>query len=103
MQPLIAIERISASGQRIVSAAFPGVAFIIGTSRANPGKGIDCPEDLGDAEKTTRLRNVYSALVDMEIDALVSIGGDDTLKTANLLYEYQKRLPSYPTAPTVRT
>ncbi len=67
--------------------------IIIGTSRANPGKGIDSPEDLGDAEKTTRLRNVYSALVDMDIDALVSIGGDDTLKTANLLYEYQKRLP----------
>lgn len=67
--------------------------IIIGTSRANPGKAISGPQDLDDPDKTTHLRNVYCALVDMEIDALVSIGGDDTLKTANLLYEYQKRLP----------
>ena len=68
--------------------------ILIGTSRANPGKGISGPEDLNDADKTARLRNVYCALIDMQIDALVSIGGDDTLKTANLLYEYQKRLPA---------
>lgn len=67
--------------------------IIIGTSRANPGKGISGPQDLDDPGKTAHLRNVYCALIDMEIDALVSIGGDDTLKTANLLYEYQKRLP----------
>jgi 6-phosphofructokinase 1 len=68
--------------------------IVIGTARANPGKGIDKPEDLDDPAKTTRLRNVYNALVDLEIDALISIGGDDTLKTANFLYEYQKRLPA---------
>jgi 6-phosphofructokinase 1 len=68
--------------------------IIIGTARANPGKGIECPEDLAVAEKTHRLRNVYSALVDLEIDALISIGGDDTLKTANLLYLYQQTLPA---------
>lgn len=67
--------------------------IIIGTSRANPGKGIEGPADLDDPPKTARLRNVYHGLVDLEIDALISIGGDDTLKTANLLYEYQKRLP----------
>lgn len=67
--------------------------ILIGTSRANPGKGVESPEDLDDPDKTARLRNVYCALIDMQIDALVSIGGDDTLKTANLLYEYQKRLP----------
>ena len=65
----------------------------IGTSRANPGKGISCPEDLNDPKKLEGLRNVYTALVDLEIDALVSIGGDGTLRTANLLYEYQNRLP----------
>ena len=68
--------------------------IIIGTARANPGKGVSKPADLKDEEKTTRLRNVYNALVDMEIDALISIGGDDTLKTANFLYEFQKHLPS---------
>ncbi|HJL14011.1 MAG TPA: 6-phosphofructokinase [Sandaracinaceae bacterium LLY-WYZ-13_1] len=67
--------------------------IVIGTSRANPGKPIEVPADLDDAEKTALLRNVYTAFVDLEIDALVSIGGDDTLKTANLLHEYQRRLP----------
>src|SRR6266550_2486842 len=67
--------------------------IVIGTARTNPGKGIEKPDDLDDLKKTVRLRNVYNALVDLEIDALISIGGDDTLKTANFLYEYQKRLP----------
>src|SRR5687768_7877741 len=66
--------------------------IIIGTARANPGRGITHPSDLDDPEKTKGLQRVYSALVDLEVDALISIGGDDTLKTANLLYEYQKRL-----------
>jgi 6-phosphofructokinase 1 len=67
--------------------------IVIGTARANPGKGISKPEDLKSPEKTARLRNVYNALVDMEIDALISIGGDDTLKTANFFHEFQKHLP----------
>ncbi|MDQ3339583.1 MAG: 6-phosphofructokinase [Myxococcota bacterium] len=68
--------------------------IVIGTARANPGKGIESPKDLDDPAKTQSLRNVYNALIDLEIDALISIGGDDTLKTANFLYEYQKRLPA---------
>ncbi|HLL21343.1 MAG TPA: 6-phosphofructokinase [Kofleriaceae bacterium] len=68
--------------------------IVIGTARTNPGKGIEKPSDLDDPKKTVHLRNVYNALVDLEIDALISIGGDDTLKTANFLYEYQKRLPA---------
>src|SRR3984885_185363 len=67
--------------------------IVIGTARANPGKGIEKQADLDDPTKTKALRNVYNALVDLDIDALISIGGDDTLKTANFLYEYQKRLP----------
>jgi len=68
--------------------------IVIGTARANPGQGVKKPEDLTDAAKSARLCNVYNALVDMEIDALISIGGDDTLKTANFLYEYQRHLPA---------
>ena len=68
--------------------------ILIGTSRANPGKGIERPADLADAEKTARLQNVYNALVDLEIDALISIGGDDTLRTANLLHRFQATLPA---------
>jgi len=67
--------------------------ILIGTARSNPGKGIEKPEHLEDPARTQHLRNVYNALVDLEIDALISIGGDDTLKTANFLYEFQKRLP----------
>lgn len=67
--------------------------IVIGTARSNPGKGIENAADLDDANKTRKLRNVYNAMVDLEIDALISIGGDDTLKTANFLYEFQKRLP----------
>jgi 6-phosphofructokinase len=67
--------------------------IVIGTARTNPGKGIEKAADLDDPHKTARLRNVYNAMVDLEIDALISIGGDDTLKTANFLYEFQKHLP----------
>ncbi len=67
--------------------------IVIGTARSNPGRGIDKAADLDDPNKTKKLRNVYNAMVDLEIDALISIGGDDTLKTANFLYEFQKHLP----------
>jgi 6-phosphofructokinase 1 len=68
--------------------------IFIGTARTNPGKGIEQPRDLADPKKTTKLRRVYEGLVDLGIDALISIGGDDTLKTANFLFEYQKLLPA---------
>jgi len=72
----------------------------VGTGRANPGKGIGSARDLDDPRKTERLRRVHEALVDLEIDALVSIGGDDTLRTANLFFELQNRMP--PGSPRVR-
>jgi len=64
--------------------------IIIGTARANPGKMVNCPADLDDPEKTAPLRRTYMGLRSLGVDALISIGGDDTLKTANKLYEYQK-------------
>lgn len=60
-------------------------AIILRTSRANPGKGITSFEDLGDPRKNAKLLAVFDALAAHEIDALISIGGDDTLKTANYL------------------
>jgi 6-phosphofructokinase 1 len=66
----------------------------VGTGRANPGKAVKTRKDLDDPEKTARLRSVYEALVDLDVDALVSIGGDDTLRTANCFYEFQRRLPA---------
>jgi 6-phosphofructokinase 1 len=74
--------------------------ILVGTARANPGKAVRAPADLDDPAKTAPLRRVHAGLVDLGIDALVSIGGDDTLKTANFLYEFQRRLP--PEAKRVR-
>ncbi|HOW81858.1 MAG TPA: 6-phosphofructokinase [Spirochaetota bacterium] len=56
------------------------------TSRANPGKDIKTMEDLNDPEKNVRLRNILDAFDYLQIGALISIGGDDTLKTANYLW-----------------
>jgi len=68
--------------------------IIIGTARANPGKHISSPEHFDDAEASAPLRRTYEALISLGVDALVSIGGDDTLKTANKFKMFQDRLPA---------
>ena len=65
-------------------------AIILRTSRANPGKPVKSREDLLDEEKSAGLLAVHGALTSLDIDALISIGGDDTLKTANYLDELQQ-------------
>ena len=67
--------------------------ILVGTSRSNPGKDICRPEHLQDPERTSQMKAVYDALVSMRIDALISIGGDDTLKTANKFMLFQEQLP----------
>ncbi|MFO0613549.1 MAG: 6-phosphofructokinase [Polyangiaceae bacterium] len=74
--------------------------IFIGTARTNPGKKIRSSADLADPERSKPLRRVHDALAAMGVEALVSIGGDDTLKTANFLHEVQKLLPAE--APRVR-
>jgi 6-phosphofructokinase 1 len=64
--------------------------IILRTSRANPGKAVRTLDDLRDPERSARLRAVYAAFEAQRIDALISIGGDDTLKTANYLYRMQE-------------
>ena len=68
--------------------------IFIGTSRANPGKSISHPSHLNDPERVAPLKRTYEALCSLEIDALISIGGDDTLKTANKFKMFQDRLPA---------
>lgn len=68
-------------------------AIILRTSRANPGKPVRCLDDLSDPERNAGLRAVFSAFQELGIDALVSIGGDDTLKTANYLHLIQRCVP----------
>ncbi|HEX3999968.1 MAG TPA: 6-phosphofructokinase [Pirellulales bacterium] len=68
--------------------------ILIGTARTNPGKNVSDPKHLDDPVRVAPLRTVYEALCSLEIDALVSIGGDDTLKTANKFKLFQDRLPA---------
>jgi 6-phosphofructokinase 1 len=67
--------------------------IILRTSRANPGKSITSLADLADPAKNERLLAVYRGLESLGLDGLVSIGGDDTLKTANYLFELQRVVP----------
>ncbi len=68
--------------------------IMIGTARTNPGKGVSAPEHLTDPERSAPLKRVYNALRSLGVDALISIGGDDTLKTANKMKLYQDTLPA---------
>ena len=67
--------------------------IIIGTARANPGKKVSDPAHLRDPERVAPLKTVYEALCSLGVDALISIGGDDTLKTANKFKLFQETLP----------
>lgn len=67
--------------------------IMIGTARANPGKMVSHPTHLEDPELSAPLKAVYDGLSSLGVDALISIGGDDTLKTANKFKMYQDRLP----------
>jgi len=55
------------------------------TSRANPGKGIHSRSDLDDPDKNRHLSHILNALDSLGVGYLITIGGDDTLKTANFL------------------
>lgn len=67
--------------------------ILIGTARTNPGKFVKNKADMQDAEKVAPLKRTYEGLCSLGVDALVSIGGDDTLKTANKFKVFQEGLP----------
>lgn len=68
--------------------------IMIGTARTNPGKDVSAPEHLLDQSRCAPLKRVYEALCSLGVDALISIGGDDTLKTANKMKLFQDTLPA---------
>lgn len=74
--------------------------IIIGTARTNPGKHVQSPQDFQCPDKTAPLRRTYEALRSINVDALISIGGDDTLKTANKFKRFQELLQE-PNLPVV--
>ena len=65
---------------------------MLGTARANPGRQIDRPEHFEDPTRTAAIDRVYRGLLSLGVEALVSIGGDGTLMTANTLHRYQDHL-----------
>ena len=68
--------------------------IMIGTARTNPGKSVSSPEHLTVPDRIAPIKRVVAALRSLEVDALISIGGDDTLKTANKIKMFQDRLPA---------
>jgi len=68
--------------------------IMIGTARANPGKKLKSLADFKDPACTAPLRTVYDALCSLGVDALISIGGDDTLTTAAKFKLFQDGLPA---------
>jgi len=70
-----------------------GQGIMLGTARTNPGKHVSAPAHFDDAQRVAPLKNVYEGLLSLGVEALISIGGDDTLKTANKFKMYQDRLP----------
>jgi 6-phosphofructokinase len=92
-QPLLEGEHWIRLDAKVLHRTRNSPGIIIGTARANPGKAIQSPADLTDPEKTEAMRKTYQALVDLGVDGLISIGGDDTLKTANKFKLFQEQLP----------
>ncbi len=68
--------------------------ILLGTARTNPGRDVSHPTHLDDPDRVRPLKTVYEALRSIGVDALISIGGDDTLKTANKFKLYQEKLPT---------
>jgi 6-phosphofructokinase 1 len=73
------------------SDAIEANCFILRTSRANPGKDIKSPHDLDSPKKTEALSRIIDTFKYLKVGALISIGGDDTLKTANFIHELSRR------------
>ncbi|MCA9099821.1 MAG: 6-phosphofructokinase [Pirellulales bacterium] len=92
-KPLVQEQDYVMITHRLLKRTRNSQGIMIGTARANPGKLIGGPEDLDDPEKSAPLKRVYEGLRSIGVDALISIGGDDTLKTANKFQRFQAHLP----------
>lgn len=92
--PLVADQHYVEISHKFLSRSRNKQGILIGTSRSNPGKEVNSLADLDDPVRSRALQNTWSALRSIGVDALISIGGDDTLKTANKFLLFQKRLPA---------
>lgn len=92
-KPLIEGKDYFKFDNAILHHARTSQGIMIGTARTNPGKVVSSPDHLKDPERSAPLRRVYEGLLSIGADALISIGGDDTLKTANKMKMFQDTLP----------
>lgn len=60
--------------------------IFIRSARANPGKEVRSQADLSDPAKIAKLKATIGGLRSLGAQALVTMGGDDTLKTANFIH-----------------
>ncbi len=93
-KPLVEGKDYIAFNHEMLHHARTSQGIMIGTARSNPGKMVSSPDHLQDATRTAPLNRVYEALRSLGVDALISIGGDDTLKTANKMRLFQETLPA---------
>jgi 6-phosphofructokinase 1 len=93
-QPLVASRDYVRMTPDFIKRTRSGQGIMLGTARTNPGKMVSSPAHFDDPEKVKQLTNVYNGLRSLGVEALISIGGDDTLKTANKFKMFQDRLPA---------
>jgi len=93
-KPLIEDMHFVKLGHHQLKRSRSSQGIMIGTARTNPGKNISHPSHLDDPKLSAPLRRVYEGLQSLGVDALISIGGDDTLKSANKFKMFQDRLPA---------
>jgi 6-phosphofructokinase 1 len=93
-KPLVAGRDYVLIDHKLLRRTRNSQGILLGTARTNPGRDISEPAHLDDPVRSAPLRAVYDNLRSMEVDALISIGGDDTLKTANKFKKFQDRLPA---------
>jgi ATP-dependent phosphofructokinase / diphosphate-dependent phosphofructokinase len=93
-QPLVEGKHYIKIDHPVLKRTRNSQGILIGTARTNPGKNISHPTHLDDKQLRAPLQKVYDGLRSLGVDALISIGGDDTLKTANKFKLFQDRLPA---------
>jgi len=99
-KPLVDGQDYLKLDRNVLKRARNSQGILLGTARANPGKLVFHEDHLKDEERTAPLRAIHAALRSLGVDALVSIGGDDTLTTANKFQRFQEFLP--PGTPRIR-
>jgi 6-phosphofructokinase 1 len=92
-RPLVEGEAFIKLTNKVLKRTRSSQGIMIGTSRTNPGRNISHSAHFDDPKLTAPLRRIYEGLLSLGVDALISIGGDDTLKSANKLKLFQDRLP----------